>query len=316
MLKIEKNVILAPLTTFKIGGPAKFFCKINQKEELREAFDFAQKNNLELFILGGGSNILINDNGFGGLVIRLQNSAYKFSSNRVFCDAGVNLSKIVSQAFKNNLSGMEWAVGIPGTVGGAIRGNAGAYGGSMANVLESVDAVEIKKEQKKFPENFSLKKYFLSDCKFGYRDSIFKKNRNLIIWSCVFELQTGEKNEIEKKMKDIVEKRTDKLPAGFSAGSFFQNPTVKNEKLIAKFETYSGTKCREGKIPAGWLIEEVGLRGKKIGGAKVSEKHANFVINLGKAKAEDIVVLSSLIKQKVRVSLGVQLKEEIQYIGF
>ena len=316
MLKIEKNVILAPLTTFKIGGPAKFFCKINQKEELREAFDFAQKNNLELFILGGGSNILISDNGFGGLVIRLQNSAYEFSNNRVFCDAGVNLSKIVSQAFKNNLSGMEWAVGIPGTVGGAIRGNAGAYGGSMADVLESVDVIEIKKEQKKFPENFSLKKYFLSDCKFGYRDSIFKKNRNLIIWSCVFELQTGGKNEIEKKMKDIAEKRTNKLPAGFSAGSFFQNPVVKNEKLIAKFERYSGTKCQGGKIPAGWLIEEVGLRGKKIGGAKVSEKHANFVINLGKAKAEDVIVLSSLIKQKVRVSLGVQLKEEVQYIGF
>lgn len=316
MLEIKKNVILAPYTTFKIGGPAKFFCEVNEEEKLKEAFDFAQKNNLEIFVLGGGSNVLISDNGFDGLVIRLRNLEYKFFDSRVFCDAGVKLSKIVNEAFENNLSGMEWATGIPGTVGGAIRGNAGAYGGCMANFLKSVKVLEIKKNQKILFNNFSFKKYLSSDCEFGYRNSIFKKNKHLIIWSCIFQLQTGEKNEIGRKMKDIFEKRKKNLPLGFSAGSFFQNPIVKNKELIYKFEKYSGTKCREGKIPAGWLIEEVDFKGKKIGDAKVSEKHANFVVNLGHAKAEDVIILSSLIKQKVRNNLGVQLKEEIQYIGF
>jgi len=134
--------------------------------------------------------------------------------------------------------------------------------------------------------------------------------------SCVLELQKGEEGEIKRKAEEIFRKRSEKLPKDSSAGSFFQNPVVKNPELVAKFEKESGCVCRDERIPAGWLIDQVSLRGKNMGGVMVSEKHANFVVNLGEGKATDIVMLVSYIKQQVRDRLGVQLQEEIQYVGF
>lgn len=308
MISIQKNIPLAPYTTFKIGGPAKFFVEVKNQEELGEAFLYAKKNNLEIFILGSGSNILVSDEGFRGLMIRLINDSCSFRKNFVECDGGVQLSKVVSLATENGLTGLEWAAGIPGSIGGAIRGNAGAFGGEMANVIKEVTI---------FNKTGLTEIYDSKKCVFSYRNSIFKENRKLIVLSTVLELQEGDKDNIEAKVRENIKKRLERQPKGIaSAGSFFENPVVTDKKLISNFEKDTGSLIKDNKIPAGWLIAEVGLLGKKIRGAKVSEDHGNFVINTGDATAQDVIILASLIKQRVRSKLGVQLKEEVQYVGF
>ena len=329
-MKIQENIPLAQYTTFKIGGPARYFVEVSAEEALLEAMKFARKNKLEVFVLGGGSNVLVSDDGFDGLVIKLVGSKSPIGllePELVECWAGDSLASAVNFARENSLSGLEWAAGIPGTIGGAIRGNAGAYGSDMGDVVESVRALKIPNNKlqisnkfqilkSKFQNRLKIKKYNLQDCRFGYRDSIFKQNKNLIILSCVLKLEKGDKNEIEKKTKEVLGNRSEKLPCDFSAGSFFQNPKVSNPELVARFERDVKCQARDGKIPAGWIIDELGLRGKKIGGAMVSEKHANFVVNIGNAKAEDVVMLTSFIKQQARTKLGVHLQEEVQYVGF
>ena len=319
MLNIQENIPLAPYTTFKIGGPARFFCEAKSEEEILEALEFAQEKKLPFFVLGGGSNVLVSDKGFDGLVIKISKfpptgdhpQGDKIKDTKIDCDAGCSLSKIVSESVKAGLTGLEWAAGIPGTVGGAVRGNAGAYGGTMADSVKSVRALEIS--------NFKNE-----DCGFDYRDSIFKHNQNFIILSVELKLKKGDKAESEKKIKEILAKRKEKQPMEFpSPGSFFKNPrliggqaVVKNKDLIKQFETDTGQKIRDDKIPAPWIIEEAGLKGKKIGGAMVSEKHANFIVNTGNATAENVIMLAAIIKTKVRNKFGIQLQEEVQLVGF
>lgn len=307
---IRQNVPLAQFTTFRIGGMAKFFCEIKNEEEIGEALNYAKENDLKVFILGGGSNLLISDDGFDGLVIRMQNMACQVLNERIECGAGINLSEVVSLAIKESLAGLEWAAGIPGTIGGAIRGNVGAHGGEIANNIELVKVMEVGGE---------IKEYKKENCEFGYRSSIFKEKGDLIIISVILRLEKGQEEEIKKKVKEIIEKRSKSIhpnPKESSSGSFFKNPKVDDGKLIARFEKETGQKTCDSKIPAGWLIDEVGLRGKKIGQVMISHEHANFLVNLGGAKAQDVVILASFIKMKVRDELGVELKEEVQYVGF
>lgn len=346
-LNIQKNIPLAPLTTFKIGGPAKFFVEVSDEKALLEALQYARENSLKIFVLGGGSNILVSDEGFDGLVIKIttniskqkinamtsdvllgDDDAQRRTSAMLECWAGESLSGLVNFARDNSLSGLEWAAGIPGTVGGAVRGNAGAYGGCMADCVESVKILKITNDKyprkiasqsrgKQILNELQITNYKLQKCKFAYRDSIFKQSLSLIILSCVLKLQKGDKAEIEARMKDVIGKRTQKIPIDPSAGSFFKNPIIKFKKEILDiFERDQGEKSKDGKVPAGWLIAEAGLLGKKMGGAVVSEEHGNFVVNCGDAKAQDVVMLSSFIKRKVRDEFGVQLMEEVQYVGF
>ena len=255
-MKFRKNVPLKNYTTFKIGGPAKYFFEAKRKEELIEAIKLAKKLELPFFILGGGSNLLVSDKGFDGLVIKF----------------GQPLSSYVSK-------GLEWAVGIPGTVQGAVWSNAGAFEKSMKDVVKEVEVFDTKTEKIK---NFKSK-----DCKFGYRDSIFKKNKNLIILS----VKIKSKKSNRKKIKQYLDYRKKTQPLNFpSAGSIFKNP--------------------RGFFAAD-LIERCGLRGKRIGKVKISEKHANFIVNLGNGKAKDVKKLIKLGKQKVKSKFGIVLKEEI-----
>ncbi|HLM83918.1 MAG TPA: FAD-binding protein, partial [Candidatus Bathyarchaeia archaeon] len=286
-MKIKENIPLAPYTTFKIGGPARFFCEAENEHEILEALKFAKEKDLPVFVLGGGSNVLVSDKGFDGLVVKINLNVWRFDlhdggqTSIANCDAGCMLSKIVNESVKAGLTGLEWAAGIPGTVGGAVRGNAGAYGGCLADCVESVKVLEISNFSKvrPFPSSSGAvgipqgQTFSSQDCKFAYRDSIFKQNLNLIILSVELKLKKGDKAESGKKIKEILAARKGKQPMEFpSPGSFFKNPIVKDEKLIQQFETDAGQKIRDKKIPAPWLIEEVGLKGKKIGGAMVSEK--------------------------------------------
>lgn len=307
-LNIQKNVPLAQYTTFKIGGPAKFFAEIKTKKDLTEAIEFARTNKLEIFVLSGGSNILVSDKGFDGLVIQMRNTEIEINGQKISCGSGAKFSEIVLKSIRSSLSGLEWAIGVPGNIGGAVRGNAGCFGGEISQVVKEVEAFDMDKQEFRM-----LKK---NECGFSYRSSIFKENKELVIFSVLLELELGEQKESRNKIRDIVLKRNAAQPKYPSAGSFFKNPSIENDKLIERFENDTKSKAEDGIIPAAWLIEETGLKGKKIGGAQISEKHANFVINSGQATAEDVIILSSFIKQQVRDELGVQLQEEVQLIGF
>jgi UDP-N-acetylmuramate dehydrogenase len=310
-MQFQENIPLSSYATFKIGGPAKFFCEASTEDEILEALKFASEKKLPVLVLGGGSNILVSDKGFDGLVMKIQNSKFKIQNSSVECGAGCVLAKVVNESVQAGLTGFEWAAGIPGTIGGAVRGSAGAkaLGGEIKDVVESARVLNI--------DGLEIGNYSAKECEFEYRDSIFKKNPNLIILSVVFKLKEGDKEESEKKIKEILEARQAKQPYDFpSPGSFFKNPVAKDEKLIKQFEADTGKKIRDGKIPAPWLIEEAGLKGKKIGGAMVSEKHANFIVNTGDATAENVVMLAAIIKTRVRNEFGIQLQEEVQMVGF
>ena len=286
--ELKQDILLKNYTTFKIGGKAKYFYKAKTKEELIKAVKIAKKNKLPFFILGGGSNLLVSDKGFDGLVINTQFSTFNFQDNKVFCEGGVRLTSIVSKAAENGLKGLEWGAGIPGTLGGAIRGNAGAFGESIGNIIKQVEVFNSEKEK---IENYSQK-----DGDFAYRESVFKKRPELVILSAELELKNGNKEEIRNKMKEYLDYRKDKQPLEFpSAGSVFKNPLD---------------------VSAGQLIDQCGLKGKRIGNVEISKKHANFIINLGDGKAEDVLKLIDLMKKEVKDKFNIQLEEEIQYVGF
>lgn len=311
--EIQKNVSLKNHSTFKIGGPAKYFVAVRIKGKLIETIRTAKKNNLPFFILGKGGNVLVSDEGYDGLIIKNETSKVKVENSRIFAESGALLEKIVRAAIESRLSGLEWAVGIPGTVGGAICGNAGAFGCSMDDIVENVEALKISGSR---IQTFIFKK---EDCKFGYRESIFKYKKNLIILSAKFRLKRKRKSKIKKQIKEFISHRQKNQPLGFpSAGSVFKNFSItpivvkKLFKSNPELEKFKKNKV----IPAGYLIESCGLKGKKIGNAKISDIHANFIVNLGGARAKDVRKLIKLAKQKVKKRFGVVLKEEIGYLGF
>ena len=285
---IQKNISLAKYATFRIGGPAKYFFSAEKKEDIIRSISVAKKFNLPFFILGGGSNILVSDQGFNGLIIKAQNAEYKILNTKIAAEAGTMMSQLVNVTVSSGLSGLEWAAGIPGTIGGAVYGNAGAFGESMEGVVKEVEVLDIKTER--------IKKLKNKDCKFGYRDSVFKKNPRLIILSVLLKFKEGNKKAIKEKIKDYLNCREEKQPLNFpSAGSVFRNPVD---------------------FSAGELIERCGLKGKRVGNVKISEKHANFIVNLGRGTAKDVARLIKIIKNKVKKKSGVGLEEEIRFLGF
>ena len=307
-IAIKENEPLAQHTTFRIGGPAKFFVDVLDENQINEALQFARAKDLKCFILGGGSNVLFSDDGFSGLVIRMQNQQYEIKGTNMVCGSGMPLSMAVSLAAKDSLSGLEWAAGIPGTVGGAVRGNAGALGSTMAKIVDDLRVLDVEKKE--------ITSYANESCQFSYRSSIFKKNPQLVIISANIRLEKGDQESIKKIMTENIERRVASQSVGQSAGSFFENPVVEDKELIALYEKDTGNSSQGGTIPAGWLIDEMGFRGKKIGGVMVSEKHANFIINLGNGTANDVIILAGIIKQKARKEFGVRLREEVCYAGF
>lgn len=309
MIHLKKNVPLAPLTTFRIGGKADYFVEATGAFELAEAIEYAEQHDLLVYIFGGGSNVLFSDKGFGGMVIRMTDGGIQVSGEKILCGAGVPLFDVVRAAGNAGLSGIERLAGIPGSFGGAIRGNAGAFGTEIGNVINSVKGY--------VRETGMVKGYNREACEFAYRMSTFKKNPDLIILSAEMKLAFGDKDELERIMNDTVKKREAKHSQdALCAGSFFMNPVVRDEKLRQEFERDTGMAPKDDKLPAGWLIDHAGLRGKKIGGAKVSDQHPNYLVNTGNATAEDVITLASLVKTRVRNELRVQLKEEVQFVGF
>ena len=307
---VKKDVPLASFTTFKIGGPAKYFLEVESKEQLIKTLLIAQELKEPFFILGGGSNLVVSDKGFDGLLIKMQNKKYETVDQNIIAEAGVLLDDLVKSSLENSLMGLEWAAGIPGTLGGAIRGNAAAFGNSMDNLISQVEVFDSKTQRIE-----RLKKV---GCQFDYKNSIFKQNPHLIILSAELQLKRGSKKEIEKKINEYLKYRETNHPLDFpSAGCIFQNQKskIRDQKLLDEFPMLEQSN-KKGEIPAGFLIDKCGLKGRRIGQAQISEKHANFIVNAGGAKGEDVLQLISLIKKKVKDKFGIELEEEIQYLGF
>ena len=285
---VRENISLKNYNTFKIGGKTRYFFAAKNKDKLVSAILVAKKLKLPFFILGNGSNLLVSDKGFKGLVVKIKSGMWKVEGSKTYAEAGVFLTQLLTLALKNNLTGLEWAIGIPGTLGGAIYGNAGAFGKSMSNIVKEVEVYDTNNRKIKILKN--------KDCKFGYRQSIFKNNKNLIIISAKLRLKKGNKEKIKQKMRAYSNHRVRTQPLKFpSIGSIFKNPKG---------------------LFAAELIEKCGLKGKRTGNVQVSEKHSNFIINLGKGKARDVLKLINLIKKRVKEKFEVNLEEEIIYLGF
>jgi UDP-N-acetylmuramate dehydrogenase len=286
--KLKQNVTLAPYTTFRIGGKADFFFSAEKPEELVFAVRTAQRLSLRFFVLGGGSNVLVSDSGFEGLVIKNECRQVWIEQRIITCQSGFLLTDLVELCYQHSLSGLEFTAGIPGTVGGAVRGNAGAFGESIGSILKKAVVLNHKGEIKEVDKD-----YF----QFGYRQSRLKGSGDILL-SATFEFKKQKSEEIVKRMEDNLRKRENRLPwREKSAGCFFKN--------IMQNQT---------KISAGLLLDRIGAKGMREGGAEVSSKHANFLINSGNARADDIIRLASKLKNKVKEKFDIDLEEEVVYI--
>ena len=290
---LEFGKHLAKFTTFKTGGPAKYFLKVHSAQDTSNAVRTARKLNVPFYLIGGGSNLLISDHGIDGLVVKVDVRGLEIvHETDILCGAGEDLMALINFAADNGLTGLEFASGIWGTVGGAIFGNAGAYGGEIKDVTREITLVDITGSINKVDRDY---------CKFTYRGSNLKVSKEIVI-DTYFELKKGDKKQIREKIDEILHIRGTKHPVeGNSAGSFFKN-------IPDPTQPY-------GKLPAGKLLDEVGCKGLSVGGAKVFEKHANIIINAGNATSGDIRKLADIMKQRVLDKFGIILEEEVIQLG-
>ncbi|MCI6457457.1 MAG: UDP-N-acetylmuramate dehydrogenase [Clostridiales bacterium] len=287
----EKNIkVDEPMKkhiSFKVGGPADFLVKPKTEEELRNVVEFAKKENVPFIVIGNGSNLLVKDGGIRGIVIELSDNFnnYEIDGNIIKAQSGALLAIIGRNAMKNSLTGFEFAAGIPGTLGGALAMNAGAYGGEMKQVVKTVRLMD---------RDGNIFELSNEEMKFEYRRSLLT-TKDYIVLSAVIELQPGNVEEIKEIMADYSNRRSTKQPLNFpSAGSTFKRP--------------------EGHFAAK-LIDDCGLRGLNLRGAQVSDKHCGFVINSGGATAKDILDLMFIVKSTVNAKFGIMLEEEVKILG-
>ena len=287
---IEKVYINEPMknhTTFKVGGPADILVVVSNEEEILDSIRICREHDIDYLIVGNGSNLLVRDEGIRGIVIKI-NEDYSniiIDEDRMYCESGALLTGASRKAMHNNLTGFEFANGIPGTLGGAVTMNAGAYGGEMKDVVSSVRAIDI---------NNNIVEYTNEEMNFRYRSSKVQDD-NLIVLGVWIQLKEGNPEEIKEKMRELAFKRTSKQPLEMpSAGSTFKRP-----------EGYFAAK----------LIEDAGLKGMIHKGAQVSEKHSGFVINKDNATCRDILELIEIIKQTVKEKFDVELEREVKIVG-
>ncbi|MBQ7542846.1 MAG: UDP-N-acetylmuramate dehydrogenase [Clostridia bacterium] len=277
---------LSAYTSFRIGGPAELILFPQSAQMLRQIMSFCAETQTVPFVLGKGSNLLIDDRGLSGVTIcteRMQNCEL-LSENEILCEAGLPLSKLCLFAQSHGLAGLEFAYGIPGSVGGAVYMNAGAYGGEIRDVLSCVTSADRLGRQHVHTRD---------DLELGYRTSVFQTNGEIVL-SGIFQLDKGDPDQIRVRMDEILQRRKDKQPLNYpSAGSVFKRP--------------------QGYF-AGALIEQCGLKGFSVGGAQVSEKHAGFIVNRGGASSSDVLRLIEIIRETVEKETGVVLEPEIRRI--
>ncbi|MDP2637591.1 MAG: UDP-N-acetylmuramate dehydrogenase [Candidatus Levybacteria bacterium] len=311
-MNFQENVLLKNYSNYKIGGPAKYFCGIGSVEELKEALKLAlEKKISKIFILGKGTNILINDKGFDGLIIYNQIGGINILDESIEVGSGVLIKDLLNFCVENSLTGFEWAGGLPGTVGGAVRGNAGAFKGEIKDNILQVRSLDLKTLEEKIRTG--------DVCSFGYRNSIFKSGiaENEFIASVNLDLVKGDREEIKEKIQQKIDYRINRHPMNYpSIGSTFKNipldslsPELQKEfAFIVKTDPFPV-------VPVTKLLALSDLKGKRVGGAMISDKHPNFIVNVDNASSRDVKTLIDIARQAVKDKYGIILEEEIMYLN-
>jgi UDP-N-acetylmuramate dehydrogenase len=308
-VKILEGVPLDQYSNYRIGGPALYFCDAANEEEIRAAVLFAREKKMPLFILGGGTNLLISDNGFQGVILKPSLMQLEAAGEMVTVGAGVMVADLLKFTIEHSLSGLEWAGGLPGTVGGAVRGNAGAFKGEIKDRILSVESFDVATLKTISRDN--------AECKFGYRSSIFKeKDGREIILSAKIQMGKGDATKIAAAIQEKINYRRERHPMEYpNIGSTFKNVDL---NLVPKIWRDAVAKVVKVDpfpvVPTAYLISEAGLRGTQHGGAMVSQKHPNFIVNLGNATAADVEYLIGVVKERVYEKYGIRLEEEIQRV--
>ena len=302
---LKQNEPMARHTTLKVGGPARWFWAASDVDALARVLDFCTQAALPCLFIGHGSNLLMSDAGYDGLVIQNRCKGCTVGEETQ-AESGVSFGSLFLQTARAGFRGLEWAIGIPGTVGGALVSNAGAYRGNIGPLVSSVRVFADGKDQTVGPEWME----------FSYRDSRLRRGGGdgAVVLSCTLALtERGDPDAILAEAKDYQAQRRAKQPYAPSAGSFFKN--VQNRALAESLDTLPAALKAAGVVPAGFLCEACGLKGLRVGGAEVSEKHANFLVNAGGATAADVRALACRVKARVFERFGVTLEEEVLYVG-
>lgn len=313
-LSIKENIPLAPFTIYKIGGEARFFAEATTIDEIKEVLEFAKRHRVPFFVLGAGSNILVSDKGYDGVVIHMIKGGVTVNGKEVIATADMMMAHAVVKSAQAGLAGFEWGIGIPGTIGGSVRGNAGCFGGEMKDVVESVEVIQAVNGEW---QTVQLDK---NECEFVYRDSVFKRHPDWIIFSATLRLEEGNISKIQEDIRRISAERTVKQDIGTkSCGCIFKNvlwtrSDIDRGGLLRRFPEFKQF-ADQPNIPASFLIDHVGLKGKCQGKICISPKHANFFINEGGATAKEVLAAIAMAKEAVKNSYGILLEEEIQHIG-
>ncbi|HWB84889.1 MAG TPA: UDP-N-acetylmuramate dehydrogenase [Bryobacteraceae bacterium] len=304
-LAVSTNTPLSQYTRFGIGGPADLYAETTSIDAFVSALNAAQTSGLATMVIGGGTNLIVSDRGFRGIVLRFRADQIKADGTRVVADAGADLQELVDFTVERGLKGLETLTGIPGSVGAAIYGNAGAYGHSIS---ERVTAVQ-------FFDGACVRVFTNEECRFHYRESIFKSHKDWIIFSTVLLLEPADAAELHRVSSGILKVRNEKFPVTMKcAGSIFKNLLLKDLSPSVTAQVPPEV-VREGKVPAAYFLEQVGAKGSQRGDIHVADYHANLIYNAGHGTAADLCALIQDLKSRVRARFGLELEEEVQYVG-
>jgi UDP-N-acetylmuramate dehydrogenase len=305
-LTVSQNVPLSRYTRFGIGGPAKVLAEASTPEAFVAAVFEVRRAGLSWTVLGGGTNLIVSDDGYGGVVLRFTASGIEAAGTRVTVEAGASLQELVDFTIDAGLEGLETLTGIPGSAGAAVYGNAGAYGRSISQSVSSV----------RFFDNSTVREFDNTQCEFAYRESVFKRHKEWVIFSADLVLAPGDPTELRARAGEINDIRNRKYPPSMKcAGSIFKN------LLLAELPPAVATEVppaviRVGKVPAAYFLEQTGAKGARRGDIHVADYHANLIYNSGAGTARDVSDLIRDLKERVRDKFGLELEEEVQYVGF
>jgi UDP-N-acetylmuramate dehydrogenase len=305
-LQVTEGAVLSRYTRFAIGGPADLYAETASPETFAEALKLARSSGLPCVIIGGGTNLIVADEGFRGIVLRFTADRIGRAENRVDADAGAELGAVVDFAIASALAGLETLAGIPGSLGAAVYGNAGAYGHSISEVVEAV----------RYFDGESIRVRSGAECEFRYRESIFKRHKDWIVFSTRLALRPADGDQLRRAAGEILSVRNRKFPQTMKcAGSVFKN-LILAELPPSVAAQVPERVVREGKVPAAYFLDEAGARGLARGDMRVADYHAHLIYNAGAGTARELCELIAELKARVAARFGLQLEEEVQYVGF
>lgn len=305
-LTISQGTLLSRYTRFGIGGPAEVFAETADEQSFMQAFAVAQSSGAEYTVIGDGTNLIVSDVGFSGIVLRFTARHIHRNGTSVRAHAGAELQALVDHCIDSGLKGIETMTGIPGSVGAAVYGNAGAYGHSIEERIQRV----------RFFDGVEVRVFGKAECGFHYRESVFKRHKDWIIFSAVLEMDLAPADELRKTAAEIFQIRLAKYPPTMKcAGSIFKN-LILAELPVEVRRQIPDRVIREGKAPSAYFLEQVGAKGMRSGDIQVADYHANLIYNAGQGTARQLCEIIGELKSRVRGQFGLELEEEVQYVGF